>query len=99
MSIPHLILQDMQQKTIVDSPEARGYVRRTLEGYFTLDGSSEVLKAGVSVECKATVANDTCATTNSLDVRVLVPTTSKSAVQLPFGWLVTFSAGYLLSLI
>jgi hypothetical protein len=84
MSIPGLNLNTPEWQNLTESAGDRGYTRRTLEAYFTLDGSDELLRGALTVDCRSSVANGTCANTNSLALQVLVPQTSKAVKLVGF---------------
>lgn len=91
LSIPGLNLNPEWQN-LTESPGENGYVRRTLDAWFTLDAADNLLRAtDLTIECQALVANGTCNTSSSLALQVVIPTTSKCIVNGRHWIEVTFS--------
>lgn len=78
LSIPGLGLNNPESQNLNKTVASNGFVRGTLEGWFTLDATEDLIRAnGLTVDCKAMVNNGTCASTNSLAIQLILPVTSK----------------------
>ncbi|GAU88635.1 hypothetical protein RvY_01298-2 [Ramazzottius varieornatus] len=74
LTIPGLGIEP-QWQNLSESAADRGYTRRTLDALFTLDGTESQLRGPLTIDCRSSVANGTCANTNSIAIQVVVPQT------------------------